>query len=481
MPECRLHCRDGRRQPAGVVARPLVLPGQFVLADRIGSDVARRDARAALARPPRRHHRGRQRHHLWPQSICRSNCHCVGGGLHHLGAGGLGGLCGSLPATLASAFEWLQHGWRCGRQRAVSDAGIWCVFAGGDRTAVRGQSRRRFCLDIAATAADPGSETMTIQRIPLTDISREVWLERRRNYINASEAAIVVGEAQWGSPAELYAEKKGLRPPLKDMTGALRRGNWGESSVFDALAETYPQWEIQRAKIHVVDKEKRQACTPDGFARAPDRDGIGVVQAKVVARNIFRNKWLENPEDTIEYGPAIAPAAYRIQTLHEMMLNDCAWGVLAVLINGEFTWDFRLFDVQRDAVVEDRINYRIADFFARYLDPCIMPPFEPQKDELLVRQLYPRDSGTAIDLTRDNRVLALVEDLTQAQSSEKQAKDLIKVIKTELQTKMGEHSFGLLPNGKYLSWKTQHTRAYTVDAYDSRVFRVLKGHPKELE
>jgi predicted phage-related endonuclease len=324
------------------------------------------------------------------------------------------------------------------------------------------------------------NDFMTIERIDLTGVPREEWLERRRAFINASETAIVVGEAQWGSLAELYAEKKGLRPPRKDMSGVLRRGNWGESSVFDALAETYPQWEVSptKSKLHIVDREKRQACTPDGFAHAPGRPGIGVVQAKVVARNVFRNKWLEDPEESIQYGAATPPPAYRIQTLHEMMLNETSWGVLAVLINGEHTWDFRLFDVERNPIIEDRIDYRIADFFERYLDPEIMPPFEPLRDEELVKELYPRDHGTAIDLTGDNRALALVEDLIQHQAAEKRAKHEIKIIKTELQAKLGEHTYGVLPNGHCLQWKVEHRRAYTVEAQDNRVFRLLKKTPE---
>ena len=320
---------------------------------------------------------------------------------------------------------------------------------------------------------------MTIVRIPLTDVSREAWLERRRKYVNASETAIVVGEAQWGSLAELYAEKKSLRPP-KIETAVMKRGRRLEGAAFDILAEERPTWEIERAKVHVLDEEKRQACTPDGFARAPDRPGIGVVQAKVVARNIFRNKWLENPDDSIEFGEATPPAAYQLQTLHEMMLNECSWGVLAVLVNGEFSLDLRLFDVARNPVREDRINYRIADFFVRYLDAGIMPPFEPQRDDELVRQLYPRDLGTAIDLTGDNRARVLVEELIKEQAKEKLAKTQVKVIKTELEAKLGENTYGLLGNGQTLSWKTQHTRAHTVEAYDSRVFRILKGIPKGL-
>jgi len=321
---------------------------------------------------------------------------------------------------------------------------------------------------------------MTISRIPLDDIPRELWLERRRRFINASETAIVLGEAKWGSLAELYAEKKGLRAPRKDRTGVLRRGNWGESSVFDALADSYPDWKLVRAKVQVIDEDRREACTPDGFAEVPDRDGIGVVQAKVCARSVFR-RWLENVDDSVEFGAFTPPAAYRIQTLHEMMLNECSWGVLAVLINGEYTWDFRLFEVKRNPAIEDRIHYRIADFFERYLDANIMPSFEPLRDEVLVRELYPKDHGTAIDLTGDNHALALVEDLLQAQAKEKDAKDQIKIAKVELQAKMGDNTYGLLPDGRTVQWKLEHKRAYTVAAQDNRVFRLLKGRPKDLE
>jgi predicted phage-related endonuclease len=321
---------------------------------------------------------------------------------------------------------------------------------------------------------------VTIKRIPLTDIPREQWLEARRLYINASETPIVCGEAQWGSPAMLYAEKKGLRPPLED-SEVLQRGRWAEAAVFEAMAELHPEWEILRAKVHVINEDKRQACTPDGFARAPGRPGIGIVQAKVVARNIFRQKWLIHPDDDLRYGEADPPAAYRLQTLHEMMLNDTQWGVVAVIINGEFGWHFRLFDIQRDAVIEDRIDYLIAEFFRLYLDASIMPPFEPERDNVLVRQLYPRDLGTAIDLRTDNRALVLVEDLVEQQAAKKRAEANEKAIKTELQAKLGENTYGLLQGGRCLQWKLEHKRAYTVEAQDNRVFRLLKKAPDAAE
>jgi predicted phage-related endonuclease len=319
---------------------------------------------------------------------------------------------------------------------------------------------------------------MPTKRIPLDNISRDEWLRMRLPYINASETPIVCGEAQWGSPAILYAEKKGLRPPQID-SGVLQRGRWGEAAAFEALADSYPEWQIQRAKLHVIDETRRQACTPDGFARAPDRDGIGIVQAKVVSRPVFRQKWLNDPSDSLD-GEATPPAAYILQTVHEMMLNDVSWGVLAVLINGEYDWNFRLFDVERDVIKETRIDYRIAQFFELYLDPGIMPAFEPQRDAELVKALYPKDTGATVDLRGDNRALALIDDLIETQAAAKRIKDKDKAIKTELQAKLGKNSFGLLADGRCISWKHQHRRAHAVEASDFRVLRILKRIPEEL-
>src|SRR5262245_31518745 len=109
---------------------------------------------------------------------------------------------------------------------------------------------------------------MTIERVPIT--STDAWLAERQRWINASEIAIVCGEANYGSAAELYAEKKGLKPPLMD-SAIFRRGRWGEAAVFQALSEERPEWQILRARVHVRDPERRLACTPDGFASVPDR------------------------------------------------------------------------------------------------------------------------------------------------------------------------------------------------------------------
>lgn len=312
---------------------------------------------------------------------------------------------------------------------------------------------------------------MTIERINLTgDLAQ--WHRDRLLFANASEQGTICGEGGYGSLAELYAEKKELRPP-RITTKVMRRGKLLELSCIEFVCDERPEWEVVRAMVHVRDLTNRIACTPDAFARRPDSEGIGVVQAKVIGRGVYRQKWLDDPGGSID-GPATPPTAYKLQTLTEMMLNECEWGVLAVMIAGEYSHEFQLFEIERDPVLEDRIRYHTATFFRDYLDPSIMPPFEPQRDEALIRALYPRDDGTEIDLSSDNRALIAVEELTETQAALKRMNAQEKALKTELQGKLGEHTYGRLTDGRRLSWKLQHRKGYAVEASDFRVFRIQK-------
>jgi predicted phage-related endonuclease len=141
---------------------------------------------------------------------------------------------------------------------------------------------------------------------------------------------------------------------------------------------------------------------------------------------------------------------------------------------GEYGWDFNLIDVERDPVVEEAILDDVANFWRNHLDANIMPPFEPQRDERLIKHLYPADDGTEIDLTTDNRALVAVDELTETQAALKRLNATETALKTELTGKLGEHTYGRLADGRRLSWKQQSRKAYSVEASTYRVLRVLK-------
>lgn len=316
---------------------------------------------------------------------------------------------------------------------------------------------------------------MAVERIPIE--SRGAWLAMRGININASEVAAVCGESPYGTLAALYAEKKGTRPPQID-TGVLRRGRWGEAVVFEALVEELPDWEIARARIYLRDQERRLGATPDGFALRPGRPDRGIVQCKTVARSVFRRQWLSEADTPIEFGDAAVPAHYRLQVLTEMMLEDCAWAILAAVVFSEFDLTLRLFEIQRDAVIEQRIVDHVAAFWRDHFDRNVPPPFDPVKDEELVKRLYPMAGGTVIDLAGDNRATALVDEFLAAQADRKRATEIESAAKTELQAKLGENTYGRLADGRCIQWKNEPRKAHEVPATNPRVLRIRKSLPQ---
>jgi predicted phage-related endonuclease len=318
---------------------------------------------------------------------------------------------------------------------------------------------------------------MTIERISLTD-DREQWLAERRKFIGASEVATVCGEGGYASAAMLFAEKKGLRAPKQD-SGPMRRGRRAEASTLDALLEERPSWKIKRAMLHLRDPELRLAATPDAFAACPDREDFGVVQCKAVSRKTFREEWLLDSEDRIKDGEAIPPIAFRLQTLTEEMLSGCQWGLIATLICGEYDWPLRIFDIPRDEVLENRIRFCVQRFWVDFLDRNIMPPLDFERDAELVKQLYPKDNNTTIDLRSNNRALVALEEFTETSAAIKRMQKQERALKAELTAMLGEHSFGDLADGRRLSWRLQHRKAYSVEATDYRVLRIL--NPKDVD
>jgi predicted phage-related endonuclease len=157
-----------------------------------------------------------------------------------------------------------------------------------------------------------------------------------------------------------------------------------------------------------------------------------------------------------------------------MMLAECQWASVVVLSVGEYGWDFNLIDVERDPVLEEAILDDVANFWRNHLDANIMPPFEPQRDERLVKHLFPQDDGSEIDLSGDNRAQIAVEELIETQRALKRLDAVEKALKTELTGKMGAHTFARLADGRRLSWKQQSRKAYAVEASTYRVLRILK-------
>ena len=110
---------------------------------------------------------------------------------------------------------------------------------------------------------------------------------------------------------------------------ALRRGRWGEAAVLEMLADERPTWKVRRAKVYLRDRAIRLGATPDAEAVDPEREGLGIVQTKIIAESVYEREWTDGAP----------PLGIQLQTLTEMMLAGAAWGAIAALVVERYRLD----------------------------------------------------------------------------------------------------------------------------------------------
>jgi predicted phage-related endonuclease len=303
-----------------------------------------------------------------------------------------------------------------------------------------------------------------IERWTITD--RAEWLQRRRPNINGSEVAALFGINPYLTPFALYTGKAGLADLSAPDSDVLRRGRILEPAVAAAVTEEHPEWKIQKAAEYIWSPDWRLGCTPDFYVHCQER-GVGVLQAKTVAKPVFDEDWQDGPPQWIV-----------LQTLQEMMLEDVAWGAIAALIMSSYTVDLRIWEFERHAPAEKRIIARATAFWAD-VDAGRQPKLDYDRDADVIRALFPRDNGTVVDLTGDNRLPQLLTEFEALSAVGKHAETKLKAVKAEIAAKIGDASVATLP-GWEVSHKTQRRAGYVVKDTEFRVLRVKRTGKQEM-
>jgi putative phage-type endonuclease len=163
-------------------------------------------------------------------------------------------------------------------------------------------------------------------------LTREQWLERRRNYMCASDAASALGLSRWKSPLELCQEKWG-EVEDKDPTEAMIRGQKLESLVLDMYRDRTGHTVNGEAFV-VSDEHEWMAATPDG----DDEDLGDLLQIKTVTAYI-RNQWGESGSQDI-------PEEVMLQVQHEMCVTGADRDIVVALFGS--TDVFRMLVILKD-------------------------------------------------------------------------------------------------------------------------------------
>jgi predicted phage-related endonuclease len=299
---------------------------------------------------------------------------------------------------------------------------------------------------------------MAIERWTITD--RDAWLARRRPNINGSEIGALFGCNPFMTRFALHAEKAGLVEASAVDNDAMRRGRILEPAVGQAVVEWRPDWKVQKAAEYLWSPDWRLGCTPDFYVHCKDR-GVGVLQAKTVAKPIFDEEWASGP-----------PKWIILQTLQEMMLEEVSWGVIAALVLTSFKVELQTWEFERHHEAEGKLIAEAARFWeAVRLGQT--PPANYAADGDTIRALFPRDDGPPLDLSADNRMPELLDRYEQLSAMGRHAETELKAVKAEIAEKMGASALATLP-GWALTHKLQHRKEVIQKASSYRVLRIKR-------
>lgn len=306
------------------------------------------------------------------------------------------------------------------------------------------------------------TERPAIERRTIT--SRAQWLEWRMSDVTASDVAALFGAHPYGrTRLSLWAEKQGLTEGMAD-NDALRRGRWGEAAVIEMLADERPTWRILRPRVYLRDRSIRLGATPDAEAIDPERDGLGIVQTKVIAESVYESEWSSAP-----------PLGHQLQTLTEMALAGAAWGVIAALVVERFAWTPVIFDLERHEGAEARIRAAVTRFWSDF-EAGLMPVLDPERDAETIAAIYPRAEikEPALDLSGDNELGGMLTTRAALQRLIKDGQTQIGKLETSVKAKLGLHERAVAP-GWRIAWKNQHRDGYSVPPADYRVLRISEA------
>jgi predicted phage-related endonuclease len=272
---------------------------------------------------------------------------------------------------------------------------------------------------------------MTIERHEITD--RASWLALRMQDLTASDVGAVAGVDSNRTPLKVYAEKTGMIGPTPD-NGPMARGRWFEPAILEALREKHPTWDIRRAGVYLRDPEVRLGATPDFVAIDPEREGIGAIQGKIVAKPIFESEWPDRR----------APLKFELQTLAEAMLLEAGWAMVAAIVVDTYTAELVEHAVPRHDGAEARICQMSTAFWSNVATGQPPPPVYSQDAELITA-LHPKGGGPAVDLSKHNRIAFLCDERLAWQRRKSASEGALEVVDAEIKAILGNADEGLHP------------------------------------
>lgn len=311
----------------------------------------------------------------------------------------------------------------------------------------------------AMKADKPTRSRPALKLVKTLELSREEWLTVRKGGIGSSDAAAAVGLNPYQSQLELWMQKTGRDANLpkidpKDQSSPMYWGTLLESIV----AAHYTM--RTGHKVRRINAVLQHPTEPWMLANL-DREVLGapdvqILECKTAGINGAR-LWKEG-----------VPEYIQLQVMHQLAVTGKQAADVAVLIGGQ---DLQIHRIERDDALIAKL-IELERQFWHYVESDTPPPADGSDSaDLALRCLYPKDSGSTLDLSQDLEMSAAFSDLLAIREVLTTNVLLEAQLKQRIQQRMGEATKVVFETGD-VTWKRSK------DGSGLDVVAILKDQPE---
>lgn len=302
-----------------------------------------------------------------------------------------------------------------------------------------------------------------LRLVSTRDMSREDWLQVRRQGIGSSDAATAVGLNPYQSPLELWMVKTGRdqdlpKPDPEDMSSPLYWGHVLEPVVAEHYArKTGNKVRRLNAVLQHPDPDKAWMLANLDYTVVGNAD-VQILECKT-AGEFGARLWRDG-----------VPEYIQCQVQHQLAVTGKQAADVCVLLCGQ---DLQVFRIERDDEVIERL-IALERAFWHHVETDT-PPEADGSDSAgrALQALYPRDAGTVLDLSGDAALCGDFDELLDIRERLSRLQTRESSLKQRIQQTMGDASKAVFPSGE-VSWK----RSQDSTALDNK--RLLQDQPDLL-
>lgn len=289
-------------------------------------------------------------------------------------------------------------------------------------------------------AASPQRSRPALKLVRTQALSREQWLDVRRQGIGSSDAAAAIGLSPYKSPLELWLEKTGRDAglPKVDPNDESSPMYWG-TLLEPIVAAHYTRRTGHR--VRRINAVLQHPQVPWMLANI-DREVVGVPDVQILECKTAGYHGARLWEDGV-------PEYVQLQVQHQLAVTAKQAADVAVLVCGQ---ELRIHRIERDEGLIAHL-VELEGRFWRHVETDTAPPADGSASSALaLAALWPQDSGQVLDLRGDLQMAGSFSDLVAVRDLLAAATRQEESLRQHIQQRMGEATVALFDGGE-VKWK----------------------------